>query len=178
MQKRSINCNFSFILTIILLNSCVTACMDNKSNQSSQINENLSSEMNINNSDQLDTQMVEIANNTIQVIISPSSFKFNSISTADLIIQNNSLDTVSYGKHVKLEKLVDNNWIDTHAFDHFAFEDIELYSLPNSERKYKVMLGVDDYTYEPGTYRIPKKLWTVEKGSQTEMYRYAIFQVQ
>ena len=175
MQKRSIYCNFSFILTIILLNSCVTACMDNKSNQSK---ENLTSEINTNKLDQVESQMPDIANNTIQVIISPSTFEANSISIADLIIQNNSLDTVSYGKYVKLEKLVDNNWIDTHAFDHFAFEDIELYSLPNSERKYKVMLGVDNYTYEPGTYRIPKKLWTVEKGSQTEMYRYAIFQVQ
>ena len=165
----------NFILLICLLLICIGAC---KNDRKLTTSENIVSKIQTTDSIQTKSEISGSIVDSLQVRIVPNRFHANTISTAEIIICNYTLDTFNFGTHVKIEKFVDTRWINTHALDNLAFEDIAIYSLPGSEQRQTIILKTDGYEYQPGRYRIPKNLSIKNGGETTNVYYYPEFQVK
>jgi hypothetical protein len=110
---------------------------------------------------------------TSMLEISPAAFKPDSIQRALLSILNTTDESITFGSEFTIERHSNGEWEETDILDEILFTQIAYILEPDQSQEMTVILRPEDYTYEPGQYRLCKS-FLIAGSRQTDCVEFRV----
>lgn len=131
-------------LLILTLSTILLSCNQTKNNHKEA------------QADNNKVQVADTAKQAVTLSAVPETLKLSALpDSIQVLMTNNTADTISTGLHYYIEKFEDNKWIDVSPKG-IVFHDLGWQLKPNGNESFAKKLYKDQINYKAGKYRIVK----------------------